>query len=291
MTYFRFLLLLVLLGLPSLTTLAPVARAQTPVVDETEQPLNSPALEARAVALGKKLRCVVCQSESINDSQADMARDMRQLVREKISYGWSDNDVMEFLRQRYGDYILLQPRMHGSALLLWLAPLALLGLGGWAAFIYLRRKQIDIVQLARIQAGHIYAKWQKAQATLKEAKAAGQNPPPATVSMWKTSKPLAEAIGASTGTPALNAISKPKPTTAKKRTATKKAVKVQPGTNPIAEAETPHAADIPSAPTEAVEPVKKPRARKPRVAKPQEAASIGEMPDENSLPTKTPSEN
>jgi cytochrome c-type biogenesis protein CcmH len=84
--------------------------------------LSDPALETRAVALGEQLRCVVCQSESINDSQADMARDMRLLVRDKIRQGWSDNQILDFARTRYGDFILLNPPLQMNTYVLWALP-------------------------------------------------------------------------------------------------------------------------------------------------------------------------
>jgi len=110
-------------------------------IADGDLPLSNSADEARAVALGKKLRCVTCQSESINDSQSDMARNMRELVREKIRYGWSDNDITEFLRQRYGDFILLKPQLRAKTVFLWLCPLVFLGLAGWSGFLFLRRQQ------------------------------------------------------------------------------------------------------------------------------------------------------
>jgi len=81
-----------------------------------------PAIEARARILGDELRCVVCQSSSINDSQADMARDMRQLVRDKIEAGWSDQQILNYMQKRYGDFILLRPPLQANTWILWLAP-------------------------------------------------------------------------------------------------------------------------------------------------------------------------
>lgn len=83
--------------------------------------------EARAHALGAQLRCVVCQSETINDSQADMARDMRLLVRDKISAGWGDKQIIQYMRERYGDYVLMKPPLRAGTLVLWGLPFALAG--------------------------------------------------------------------------------------------------------------------------------------------------------------------
>ena len=106
----------------------------------TDEALGDPHQEARAHALGEELRCVVCQSESINDSQADMARDMRLLVREKIHQGWSDQQILDFARARYGDFILLKPPMQGNTYLLWGLPLLILGIGGLVAYSLLKRR-------------------------------------------------------------------------------------------------------------------------------------------------------
>lgn len=106
-----------------------------------DQPLADPVLEARAVAIGNQLRCAVCQSESINDSQAEFARDMRKLVREKIAAGWSDRKIIDYIRTRYGDFILLQPPFQANTWLLWLFPaLCLTGAGLFLAIFFRRKK-------------------------------------------------------------------------------------------------------------------------------------------------------
>ena len=96
--------------------------------------LRDPAQEARARELSAQLRCLVCQNESIDDSHADLARDLRVLIREKISKGDSNADIKTFLVARYGDFILLQPPFKSETLLLWLSPPLLLLLG--AAMVY-----------------------------------------------------------------------------------------------------------------------------------------------------------
>ncbi|HYA71542.1 MAG TPA: cytochrome c-type biogenesis protein [Roseiarcus sp.] len=103
---------------------------------QPDEVMKDPALEARARALSSELRCMVCQNQSIDDSDASLARDIRLLIRERIAKGQSNEAVRDFLVSRYGDFILLQPRLKPETLLLWLsAPLALaLGaLGIWAA--------------------------------------------------------------------------------------------------------------------------------------------------------------
>lgn len=98
------------------------------------------AKEARARDLSRELRCMVCQNQSIDDSEAPLARDLRLLVRERIAAGDSDNQVMDFLVARYGEFVLLKPRFNPHTLLLWLLPpLALVG-GGLALWSYSRRR-------------------------------------------------------------------------------------------------------------------------------------------------------
>lgn len=93
-----------------------------------------PAMEARARALQKELRCLVCQGESLDESNAPLAADLRRLIRERIAAGDSDRKIKAMLVARYGDFILLNPPLRSDTLLLWFAPLALLILGGAAVF-------------------------------------------------------------------------------------------------------------------------------------------------------------
>jgi cytochrome c-type biogenesis protein CcmH len=116
----------------ALLALAFAATAATPVVaTEPDEVLADAALEERARALGRQLRCVMCQSQSIEDSNAPIARDMRLAVRERLLAGDTDPEVREFLVARYGDYVLLKPPLKASTLLLWAAPplLLLIALG------------------------------------------------------------------------------------------------------------------------------------------------------------------
>jgi cytochrome c-type biogenesis protein CcmH len=105
--------------------------------------LPDPALEARARSLSAELRCLVCQNQSIDDSDADLARDIRVLIRERIAKGESNDSVRAFLVSRYGDFILLQPPFKSRTLLLWLsAPLTLL-IGGFFVLRASRRAKTE----------------------------------------------------------------------------------------------------------------------------------------------------
>jgi cytochrome c-type biogenesis protein CcmH len=103
--------------------------------------LKDPALEARARALSAELRCMVCQNQSIDDSEAPLARDLRVLLRERIVAGDSDDDVIAFLVARYGDFILLRPPLRPYTVLLWAAPFAVLLAGAVAVVMVFRRQR------------------------------------------------------------------------------------------------------------------------------------------------------
>ena len=106
---------------------------------QPDEILTDPALETRARALSGELRCLVCQNESIDDSEAPLARDIRILIRERIGKGESNDAVRDYLVSRYGDFILLKPPFKPETLLLWLSPVLTLGLGV-AAALYARRR-------------------------------------------------------------------------------------------------------------------------------------------------------
>jgi cytochrome c-type biogenesis protein CcmH len=91
--------------------------------------LPDPAQEARARELFRELRCMVCQNQSIDDSDAPLAKDLRALVRERVAAGDSEEDIKDFLVDRYGEFVLLKPRFSGGTLILWAAPVAVLLLG------------------------------------------------------------------------------------------------------------------------------------------------------------------
>ena len=104
--------------------------------------LKDPALEARARALSTELRCLVCQNESIDDSDAELAHDIRVLVRERIAKGESNAEIRAFLVSRYGDFILLKPPFETSTLLLWFsAPLVFARRGVWRSGFASRRSR------------------------------------------------------------------------------------------------------------------------------------------------------
>ncbi|HIJ63255.1 MAG TPA: cytochrome c-type biogenesis protein CcmH [Rhodospirillaceae bacterium] len=102
--------------------------------------LKDPALESRARELGKDLRCLVCQNQSIDDSDADLARDLRVLLRQRLVAGDSDSQAKQFIVDRYGDYVLLNPPFKAGTVALWAGPGIFLLLALLAATVYLRRR-------------------------------------------------------------------------------------------------------------------------------------------------------
>ncbi len=101
-------------------------------VVESAEILADPALEARARAISRQLRCMVCQNQSIEDSHTELASDMRRLVRENVMSGMTDDDIIRFLTDRYGDFVTLMPPFKASTWLLWLAPAFFLLTAVWA---------------------------------------------------------------------------------------------------------------------------------------------------------------
>ncbi|MDB5454374.1 MAG: Cytochrome c heme lyase subunit CcmL, partial [Caulobacteraceae bacterium] len=126
---------LILAGL--LLALAGPAAAVTP-----DEQLDDPALEARARELSRELRCVVCQNQSIDESDAALAHDLRIILRERLLAGDTDAQAKAYLVQRYGSYVLLRPPLNGDTLALWLGPLAALALGGAGVAVYLRGRAV-----------------------------------------------------------------------------------------------------------------------------------------------------
>jgi cytochrome c-type biogenesis protein CcmH len=116
---------------------APGALAAT----NPDEMLADPALEARARELGKELRCLVCQNQSIDDSDADLARDLRRIVRERLVAGDSDAEILEFLTARYGEFVLLKPPVEPATFGLWFGPLLVLVVAGLGVLVYLRRNR------------------------------------------------------------------------------------------------------------------------------------------------------
>ena len=107
---------------------------------QPDEIMSDPAMETRARDLSRELRCMVCQNQSIDDSEAPLARDLRLLVRERIAAGDSDAQVIDFLVARYGEFVLLKPRLKPHTLLLWLLPPLALAGGGFALWMHGRRR-------------------------------------------------------------------------------------------------------------------------------------------------------
>ena len=119
-----------------LALLAPPALAVQP-----SEMLADPRLEARARAIGEELRCLVCQNQSIDDSNADLAHDLRVLVRERLVAGDSDAQAVKYIVDRYGQFVLLKPPVEPATYALWLAPALLVLLGAAGIAVYLRRRR------------------------------------------------------------------------------------------------------------------------------------------------------
>jgi cytochrome c-type biogenesis protein CcmH len=135
---------------------------------QPDEIMADPAKEARARELSRELRCMVCQNQSIDDSEAPLARDLRLLVRERIASGDSDAQVIDFLVARYGEFVLLKPRLERQTLLLWAVPPLVLVVGGLALWIEARRRRTQAgaqppltpeekARLARLLAGETAA--------------------------------------------------------------------------------------------------------------------------------------
>lgn len=106
---------------------------------EPDEILDDPVLEERARSIGRELRCITCQSESIDDSSAPLARDLRLIVRERLVAGDTNEEVMAYVTDRYGDYVRLKPEMRADTAILWLTPALALGAAFGAAFFYFRK--------------------------------------------------------------------------------------------------------------------------------------------------------
>ena len=114
--------------------------AGTALAIDTEKAFADPALQARYEHINRELRCLVCQNQTIADSNATLAQDLRREVREMIADGKSDDEIREFMIERYGDFVLYRPRMTGITLLLWATPVLLLLLGTFIGIRYVRRQ-------------------------------------------------------------------------------------------------------------------------------------------------------
>ncbi len=119
---------------------------------QPDEILDDPASEARAREVGKDLRCLVCQNQSIDDSDADLARDLRVLVRERIVAGDSNQEVIDYVVSRYGDFVLLDPPFKLKTYALWLGPGVIILFGIFAVIMFFRRKRDDAVEDAKLEA-------------------------------------------------------------------------------------------------------------------------------------------
>ncbi len=126
--------------LPALLAIALTLMPSVAFAVQPDEIMADPAQEARARNLSRELRCMVCQNQSIDDSDAPLARDLRLLVRERIAAGNTDQQVMDFLVARYGEFVLLKPPVQSSTLLLWLVPPLVLAGGGLALWLGNRRR-------------------------------------------------------------------------------------------------------------------------------------------------------
>ena len=144
-----------------ITLLVALAAPTAALAVEPDEILKDPKLEARARVLSEELRCMVCQNQSIDDSAAPLARDLRLLVRERLTKGDSDRQVLNYLVARYGEFVLLKPRFELQNLLLWgLPPFALVA-GMIALFVTARRRRTADLQVPSLSASE-----QKRVATL-----------------------------------------------------------------------------------------------------------------------------
>ena len=123
-------------AMPGMVLAAPPALAV-----EADEMLADPALEARARSLSAQFRCLVCQNESIDESNAELAHDLRVLIREQVRAGRSDAEIRDFLTARYGQFVLLKPRFGTETLLLWLGPFLILAIGAGIIGFTLRRRR------------------------------------------------------------------------------------------------------------------------------------------------------
>ncbi|WP_038593042.1 cytochrome c-type biogenesis protein [Neorhizobium galegae] len=105
-----------------------------------DEVLTNPVLEQRARNLSAQLRCMVCQNQSIDDSNAELARDLRVLVRERLTNGDTDGQVIDYVVSRYGEFVLLKPRLSAKTIILWAMPVLLLLVGAIAILIFVRTR-------------------------------------------------------------------------------------------------------------------------------------------------------
>jgi len=148
------ILLLIIFMIPGLA----MSQQAIPVAED-------PEIEKRMLALTEDLRCLVCQNESIAESRADFSNDIRREIREQIQANKSDDEIIDFLVDRYGDFVLYNPPMKPTTLLLWFGPLILFVVGVWFLIAYLRSRRVQIEEVSLSEAQR-----KKAEALLKENK-------------------------------------------------------------------------------------------------------------------------
>jgi len=129
--------------IPTLMVALTLALAGPARAVEPSERLPDPAMEARARAISAELRCVVCQNESIDESRADLARDIRHLVRERLRAGDTDRQTIAAVVARYGDFVLLRPPVKPATYALWFGPAAILAAGAIGVFVWLRRRTAE----------------------------------------------------------------------------------------------------------------------------------------------------
>jgi cytochrome c-type biogenesis protein CcmH len=125
----------------ALAILVPVIASNPAFAVNPDEMLSNPVLEERAREISKELRCLVCQNQSIDDSDAELARDLRVLVRERLVAGDDNEEVIDYIVARYGDYVLLNPPLKPETYILWASPAVLVVLALLAVFAFYRRKQ------------------------------------------------------------------------------------------------------------------------------------------------------
>ena len=137
------------MGLPAAVVAAPAA-SQDAAVPGVATLVDEAAIDQHLRRIAKQLRCLVCQGESVADSQAELAQDMRRKIHEKLQQGWSDQRIFDYFVARYGDFVLYRPPVKASTWLLWFGPLLMLVVGLILLFAYVRHRsrQTTVVQLS-----------------------------------------------------------------------------------------------------------------------------------------------
>ncbi|WP_284946227.1 cytochrome c-type biogenesis protein [Acidisoma cladoniae] len=123
-----------------------VAASSAGAVSDPNELLSNPVQEARAETIGQTLRCLVCQNESIEDSNADLARDIRTIIRQQVVAGQTDHQIVAYMVHRYGSFILLKPPFNPLTAILWITPVLALALGLGIAFLAMRQRRRNPVQ-------------------------------------------------------------------------------------------------------------------------------------------------